>query len=163
MITGIRYAHTNLIARDWRRLVDFYVRTLGCVIVPPERDLKGPALEAGTGVVGATLAGVHVRLPGHGPGGPTLEIFSYGVMPEKPATAIQRPGFGHLAFQEDDVGAARAEVLAAGGRALGETVSLTIGVDRVVTWCYVTDPEDNPIELQAWRTIATVEAPDAGS
>ena len=35
-----RYAHTNLIARDWRRLSDFYVRVFGCVPVPPERDYR---------------------------------------------------------------------------------------------------------------------------
>ena len=28
---GARYAHTNLIARDWRRLVDFYQTVFGCV------------------------------------------------------------------------------------------------------------------------------------
>ena len=35
-------------------------------------DYWGPDLEAGTGVPGAALQGVHLRLPGHGPTGPTL-------------------------------------------------------------------------------------------
>ena len=34
---------------------------------------------------------------------------------ERPATAVNRPGFGHIAFSVEDVAAARAEVLAAGG------------------------------------------------
>lgn len=159
MIAGIRYAHTNLIARDWRALADFYIEHLGCVPVLPERDLKGPAMESGTGIAGATLRGLHVRLPGHGPEGPTLEIFSYGAMPEKPETAINRPGYGHLAFQVADVAAARAELLAAGGQALGAIVRTPVG-DRSVTWCYVTDPEGNPVELQAWGP-ALVEEPHA--
>jgi hypothetical protein len=58
-----RYGHTNLVARDWRRLAGFYVDPFGCVPVPPERAY---------------------------PGG------------------------------------------------------------RRVTWCYVTDPEGNIVELQAW-------------
>jgi len=70
-----RYCHTNLVARDWEALARFYEGTFGCTRVPPERDYRGPALEAGTGVVGAALRGVHWRLPGHGPEGPTLGFY----------------------------------------------------------------------------------------
>jgi glyoxylase I family protein len=45
---------------------------------------------------------------------------------------------------------ARAQVLAAGGRAVGDVVTLTTAVGSRVTWCYVTDPEGNIIELQSW-------------
>ncbi len=41
-------------------------------------------------------------------------------------------------------------VLAAGGEPVGEVVTLTTASGRRVTWCYVTDPEGNVIELQAW-------------
>lgn len=146
-----RYVHTNLIARDWRALAAFYERVFGCVPVPPERDLSGPALEAGTAIPGARLRGAHLRLPGHGADGPTLEIFSYE--PAAPADAeparVDRPGLRHLAFAVDDVEAARAEVLAAGGRAVGAVVTTAAG-GRSVAWCYVTDPEGNVIELQRW-------------
>jgi len=77
MIRDARYAHTNLIARDWRSLARFYTDVFGCVIVPPERDYSGPELAAGSGVRGARLQGAHLRLPGHGGEGPTLEIFQY--------------------------------------------------------------------------------------
>jgi len=93
-----RFGHVNLVAADWRLLADFYERVFGCVFVPPERDLGGPVFEAGTGVPGATVRGAHLRLPGLGENGPTLEIFQYGAGPERPATAINRPGFGHIAF-----------------------------------------------------------------
>lgn len=74
MIRGARYVHTNLIAHDWRRLADFYEEHFGCVPVPPERNYSGSTLETGTGVPGATLQGVHLRLPGHGDRGPTLVL-----------------------------------------------------------------------------------------
>lgn len=150
MIAGVRYAHTNLIARDWRALAAFYERLFGCVPVPPERHYTGPALEAGTGVAGSALDGVHLRLPGHGGEGPTLEIYTYSVAADGPAPAVNRPGLAHLAFEVASVPDARREVLAAGGRAVGDVVTLTTAAGRRVTWCYVTDPEGNIVELQSW-------------
>jgi hypothetical protein len=40
-------------------------------------------------------------------------------------------------------------VLAAGGSAVGAIVTTTIATGERITWCYVTDPEDNIIELQS--------------
>ena len=145
-----KYVHTNLIAADLRTLADFYQHIFGCTPVPPERDLKGAALEAGTNIPGATIRGLHLRLPGYGDSGPTVEIFQYNQLADRPTTAVNRPGWGHLAFAVEDVTAARAEVLAAGGRPIGEVVTTTIATGAKVTWCYVTDPEGNVIELQAW-------------
>jgi len=150
MIEGVRYAHTNIIARDWRSLAGFYESLLGCVPVPPERDYSGPELEAGTGVPGAGIAGVHLRLPGHGPEGPTLEIYSYSPSSEGAAPAVNRPGLAHLAFEVASVSEARAQVLASGGSAVGEIVTLTTALGARITWCYVTDPEGNILELQSW-------------
>ncbi len=149
MIRGARYVHTNLIARDWRALAAFYRLVFGCVDVPPERDYSGPGLEAGTGVPGAALRGIHLRLPGNGADGPTLEIFNYTQLADGPAPAVNRPGLGHIAFAVPSVPDARTEVLAAGGGAIGEVVTLATSVGRV-TWCYVTDPEGNIVELQTW-------------
>ena len=72
-----RYVHTNLIAQDWRRLAAFYEQVFGCRPVPPERNLSGQWLEQSTGIRGSEIQGVHLRLPGHGERGPTLEIFQY--------------------------------------------------------------------------------------
>ena len=149
-IAGARYAHTNLIARDWRALAAFYERLFGCTPVPPERRFSGPELEAGTGVRGASLEGVHLRLPGHGEHGPTLEIFGYSRSEPGPPPAVNRPGLAHLAFAVASVADARREVLAAGGAELGGIVTLTTADGRQVTWCYVRDPEGNILELQSW-------------
>jgi predicted enzyme related to lactoylglutathione lyase len=151
MIRGARYVHTNLIALDWRALVKFYRELFGCEVVPPERDYSGATLEAGTGVAGASIRGVHLRLPGHGAGGPTLEIFTYSRHTDGPAPAVNRPGFAHIAFEVPSVRDARREVLAAGGSAVGEMVTLTTSAGSRVTWCYVRDPEGNIIELQSWE------------
>jgi predicted enzyme related to lactoylglutathione lyase len=151
MIAGVRYVHTNLIARDWRRLARFYEVVFGCVPVPPERDLSGAEMDAGTGVPGAHLRGVHLRLPGSGPNGPTLEIFEYAQNAADVPRVVNRPGFAHIAFAVDLVTEAREHVLANGGSPVGEVVTLAISETMQVTWCYVRDPEGNIIELQAWR------------
>ncbi len=151
MIAGARYVHTNLIARDWRALARFYESVFGCTPVPPERSLSGPELEAGTGVAGARLAGVHLRLPGVGPAGPTLEIFQYGEAGDDTYRAVNQLGFAHIAFAVPSVQAARTEVLSHGGSAVGEIVKVDISAAGRVTWCYVRDPEGNVIELQTWE------------
>jgi predicted enzyme related to lactoylglutathione lyase len=91
-----------------------------------------------------------LRLPGYGGDGPTLEIYNYNRLLDRPATAVNRPGFGHIAFSVDDVHTARQAVLDAGGEAVGEVVTLQTATGAQVTWCYVTDPEGNILELQAW-------------
>lgn len=150
LLLSARYVHTNLIAADWQALARFYETVFGCVRVPPERDLSGPAMEAGTGLPAAHLRGVHLRLPGWGESGPTLEIFTYDQLAARPPTAVNRPGFGHLAFSVADVAAAQVAVLAAGGRPVGEIVTVAVAGGGRVTWCYVTDPEGNVLELQSW-------------
>jgi catechol 2,3-dioxygenase-like lactoylglutathione lyase family enzyme len=158
-VIDARFGHVNLIARDWRRLADFYTRVLGCEFVPPERDYRGPILEAGTGLPGAALRGAHLRLPGTGPDGPTLEIYQYEV--EEPAlpTAANRPGFGHIAFVVPDVAGARATFLAEGGRRVGDIVTAQTADGRQVTWAYVADPEGNIVELQAWSEVVRQPGP----
>jgi predicted enzyme related to lactoylglutathione lyase len=152
MSFSAKYVHTNLIAEDWQKLAGFYQQVFGCIPVPPERDLQGEKLEAGTGIAGAHLRGVHLRLPGYGDNGPTLEVFNYNLLAGRGQPAVNRPGFGHIAFAVDDVAAAREAVLAAGGLAVGEIVTLQIASGARVTWCYVSDPEGNIIELQAWSS-----------
>jgi catechol 2,3-dioxygenase-like lactoylglutathione lyase family enzyme len=145
-----KYVHTNLIAKDWRKLQDFYEKVFGCEPVPPERDLSGEELEAGTGIVGARIRGIHLRLPGYGEEGPTLEIFSYNVVGEESRKTVNRQGYAHIAFLVDDVEKARDTVVTHGGNLVGEIVTLAIEGRGKVTFCYVADPEDNIIELQSW-------------
>src|SRR5439155_1227148 len=94
--------------------------------------------------------GAHLRLPGHGPTGPTLEVYQCGSMPDGLPPAANRPGFQHIAFAVPTVADARDTVLAEGGAAVGSVVTLQAADGRFVTWAYVTDPEGNIVELQSW-------------
>ncbi len=145
MSINAKYVHTNLIAEDWKKLAGFYEEVFDCKVVPAERDFRGSGIEAGTGI-----QGVHLRLPGFQDNGPTLEIFSYSPKEDRSTTKINKPGFGHIAFQVDDVVKAKETVLINGGKEIGEIVTLQVSLFSNVTWCYVTDPEGNVIELQTW-------------
>ena len=145
-----RYVHTNLIAEDWKKLARFYTEVFGCIPVPPERNFKGKEISAGTGIPNVHLQGAHLRLPGFNEGGPTLEIFSYSPQINRIKSEVNRPGFGHIAFQVDNVEKAKKTVLNYGGKEIGEIVTLRVSADSKVTWCYVTDPEGNILELQTW-------------
>ncbi len=142
-----RFVHTNVIARDWRALADFYVRVFGCKVLAPERDYRSRELDAGTGLTDAHLTGAHLQLPGTEA---TLEVYQYDALEDRAPTRINRPGFGHIAFEVDDVRSALEELKANGGSAVGEVVTLTTKTGRRVTWVYATDPEGNVVELQSW-------------
>jgi catechol 2,3-dioxygenase-like lactoylglutathione lyase family enzyme len=146
-----KYVHTNVMAQDWRKLAAFYQDVFGCIPVPPQRDFKGETLERATKIPNAAFQGMHLRLPGYGDTGPTLEIFQYTIMPERSETLVNRPGFGHIAFLVDDVAKAQQAVLEGGGADVGETVTLQTADGRKVTFVYMTDPEGNILELQSWN------------
>jgi len=147
-----KYVHTNLVARDWRKLALFYEEVLGCIPLPPERDYGGANLEAATALPGAILQGMHLRLPGYGEGGPTLEIFEYHPGETSQEPRINRPGFAHIAFAVEDVKTARDEFLAAGGSAYGELTVFETSEGEQVEMIYLRDPEGNIVELQRWGT-----------
>jgi orotate phosphoribosyltransferase/predicted enzyme related to lactoylglutathione lyase len=160
-VRRLKYAHTNLIARDWQRLASFYESVFGCVRVPPERHLADDSIARGTGVIGARIDGVHLRLPGFGSDGPTLEVFQYGEVIEATTPPPNRVGFGHIALAVDDVHAARQAVLAAGGSSVGTVEAVTIAGGVTITWTYVRDPEGNIVELQHRSAETAVDVLDA--
>ena len=101
-----RFGHVNVTSHDWRRLAAFYTDVFGCELVPPERDIRSADLDAATGLHDAHLTGAHLRVPGHGDTGPTLEIFQYDAIDPHPGAQVDRPGWGHIAFQVPDIPAA---------------------------------------------------------
>ncbi len=148
---GIRYAHTNLIARDWRKLSDFYQQVMCCVVCSTERDHHGPHIDALTRKPGVRVRGHHLRLPGHGENGPTIEIFQYEPAGPDNPQSLDKPGFAHLAFEVPDVGAKREEIHRWGGRDVGDLVTIDIPTSGRLTLIYLTDPEGNILELQHWH------------
>ena len=63
---------------------------------------------------------------------------------------INRPGLAHLAFEVEDVSAARDAVIEAGGGDYGAVVTAGIPAVGRIEVAYVTDPEGNILELQRW-------------
>ena len=116
-----------------------------------QRDYAGRWLERGTGVSGAHIRGAHLRLPGFGEEGPTLEIFQYDRNLPKAHAAANREGLAHLAFDVEDVEGALALILENGGKSLGEIVTHDAeGIGRII-FVYATDPEGNIIEILKWE------------
>ena len=117
------YVHTNLIARDWKRLVRFYSEVFGCEPKGPERDMSGAWLDSVTSLPNAHLTGMPFA---------------------------NQCGFAHIACAVDDVDEALQAVIAAGGAAVGKIATTEVdgvGTLRVV---YARDPEGNIVELQKW-------------
>ena len=148
----MKYVHTNIIAEDWQILADFYIHVFDCQPVPPIRNQKGDWLDKGLGLKNAHLQGVHLRLPGCGEHGPTLEIYSYGQMEEKLPTLPNRKGYGHLAFEVDNVAEVLANLLQNGGSKQGEISGKRVEGVGYITYTYAKDPEGNIIEIQNWDT-----------
>lgn len=147
----MKYVHTNIISKDWRKLADFYTKVFECVIVPPERNQSGDWLSKGTGVPNASLKGAHLRLPGYGENGPTLEIYQYSNTEDLAAINPNTRGFGHIAFEVTDVVEVLANLEAHGGKRNGEITSRAVEGVGEITFVYARDPDGNLIELQHWE------------
>ncbi len=147
----MHYVHTNIISNDWENLANFYIEVFHCEIVPPVRDQKGAWLDRATGIENAHLIGAHLRLPGYGDFGPTLEIYQYTVNEDRPTPFANRGGFGHIAFEVEDVPEILENVIKHGGSKLGKiSQNEVIGIGTI-TVIYVRDPDGNIIELQNWN------------
>ena len=123
MTNKIKFVHTNLIAKDWKRLAQFYIDVFDCVPVYPERELAGGWIDRVTKIPNVTINGIHLQLP----------------------------GFSHIAFHVDNVEEVIQRLIVHGGQAYGELIKKEftgIGLLRVI---YATDIEGNIIEIQNWR------------
>lgn len=144
-----RYVHTNIIAKDFRKLIAFYKDVFQCKSIGETRDLRGEWLDKLTGIQNAHIVGEHLCLPGYEDDHPTLEIFSYDSM-ETATVAINKCGIAHLAFEVDDVEKTLQLLLQNGGKQIGEVVKAKYEDGRKATFVYATDCEGNIVELQSW-------------
>lgn len=146
----MRFAHSNIISRDWKSLADFYIKTFDCTLVPPVRNQSGAWLDQGTGLKNAKLQGAHLLLPGHGSSGPTLEIYQYERIEAQDLVFPNQRGFGHIAFEVEDVEFVLKTLLSNGGSTFGEITKRKVEGVGEITFVYARDPEGNLIELQSW-------------
>ena len=150
---SIKYVHTNIIARDWKKLADFYIQVFGCTPVPPERDISGEWIDEMTGISSVRIRGAHLRLPGY-EDGPTLEIFTYEPgETDTEFSGINLLGFGHIAFHVDDIEAVLAVLLTHGGTKFGGLVTKEYEGFGTFAGVYARDPEGNIIEIQNWKRL----------
>lgn len=148
---NIKYVHTNIVARNWRALAQFYIDVFDCKPVYPERDLAGEWIDKITNINNVKIRGIHLSLPGC-ENGPTLEIFEY-----EPGSVrrsdfpINRQGYRHIAFHTDSVENLLEKAVDHGGEKLGEVIEKNYEGAGILTVVYVKDPEGNFIEIQNWR------------
>ena len=147
----IKYVHTNIIAKDWKKVSQFYQRVFGCKPVPPERNLKGDWLDSLTGFENVHITGEHLTLPGYEEDHPTLEIFSYNYTDESNPKTLNGVGLSHLAFEVEDVPLVLKKILEEGGSQVGELIKTTYPNNVTATFVYAKDIEGNIIELQSWE------------
>lgn len=148
-----RYVHTNIIAKDTRKLIDFYKTVLHCKSINETRNLSGTWLDRLTCLNKAHIVGEHLLLPGYGEDHPTLEIFSYDELKEYLPAEINRQGIAHIAFEVDDVETTLSEIINAGGSSVGELVTAEYPNNIEALFVYCRDPEGNILELQSWRKV----------
>ncbi|MDD3168862.1 MAG: VOC family protein [Eubacteriales bacterium] len=148
-----RYVHTNIIAKDWKKLSQFYQKVLHCKPINQNRDLKGEWLDKLTGIPSVHIQGEHLLLPDYSEDHPTLEIFSYSQEEHNSSKKINHLGFSHLAFEVDDVRGTLKEIILEGGGQLGEVVEAAYPDNIKATFVYAKDIEGNIIELQSWQKI----------
>lgn len=146
----MRYAHTNIAARDWRSLCQFYIDVFQCRPKPPQRNLSGKWLDQATGLTNADLEGMHLLLPGYDSNGPTLEIFTYKQMHDNGSIMANHIGFTHIAFEVEDVAETLQLAISHGASKLGEITERTIEGVGLLKFVYFRDPEGNIIEIQSW-------------
>ncbi len=147
----MKFTHVNIVARDWKTLSNFYIDVFNCKIKPPERNLSGEWLDQATGLDHAKLKGVHLILPGHGEAGPTLEIFTYEEIDAQKPVYANSTGFGHIAFEVEDVEQVLNKALKRGATGLGEVTRKLIEEVGTLVFVYFRDPEGNIIEIQSWE------------
>jgi len=145
-----RYVHTNIIAKDSSKLIQFYKDVMNCKSIGEKRDLKGDWLDKMTGIKNAHIVGEHLCLPGYDMDHPTLEIFSYDEMIVDENHQVNQCGIAHLAFEVDDVEATLKKILTAGGKKIGEVVTAEYENGKKAVFVYATDIEGNILELQSW-------------
>ncbi|MCM1124837.1 MAG: VOC family protein, partial [Eubacterium sp.] len=141
--------HTNIIAKDFQKLIHFYKELVQCNRLGETRDLRGEWLDRLTGISNAHIVGEHLCLPGYEKDHPTLEIFSYDTV-EESEKAINQCGFAHLAFEVEDVEETLQLLLENGGKQIGKLVRTEYADGRKAVFVYAADCEGNIVELQSW-------------
>lgn len=146
-----KFAHVNIISKNWQALADFYINVFECKPKLSERDLSGEWLDKLTDLHDSKIKGIHLLLPGYDSDGPTLEIFEYNQNIENVKKHINLEGFSHIAFTVENVEEKLNLLLKNGGSTVGELIDTEIKGVGKISVVYAKDPEGNIIEIQKWE------------
>ncbi|MCO6410286.1 MULTISPECIES: VOC family protein [Hoeflea] len=141
----MKLAHINLVARDADSLAAFYITVLKCELLRAPRTLYGETVSRGNGLAGSEIYTIWLKFPELER--PFLEIHQHRVSHHRDQPRVNEPGFGHLAFQMEDIADALSMIIQAGGTQIGQTIDL--GTSEKPCWiAYARDPEGNILELE---------------
>lgn len=145
-----RYTHTNIIAKDCTRLINFYKKVFHCRSIGEKYDSRGDFVDKMAGISNAHIVGENLVLPGYGEDGPKLEILSYDEMVYSGNYRPNRCGIAHLAFEVDDAEKTLHEMLQEGGSQIGELIKAEQEDGKTAVLVYAADCEGNIVELQSF-------------
>ena len=141
----MRLSHINLVARNSEKLAAFYVEVLGCEIFRQPTLLSGEKVSRGNGIDNSEIRSIWLKFPQLER--PFLEIHEHTISHHRGEPKVNEPGFGHLAFQVDNLDSVLSDFVKRGGVQIGQTTNF--GTDeKPYLIAYARDPEGNVIELE---------------
>ncbi len=147
MENKIKYVYSTLIAKEWRKLADFYIDVFQCQPRSSEFHFSGKWLDRLTELKNAGINGIQLSLPGY-EDGPAIEIISYDQTSFRRHDIIPNlQGATSLVFHVDSVNNILQKALVHGGQQAGTTVTETIDNLGKLTVAYIRDPEGNIVEV----------------
>lgn len=141
----MKLAHINLVARDAKALAAFYVNVMKCDVLREPKTLSGEKVSRGNGLPNSEIRTIWLKFPGLQQ--PFLEIHEHGVTHPRDLPRVNEPGFGHLAFQMEDISQTLSKIIEAGGTQIGQITDFgTPEMPYLIA--YARDPEGNVLELE---------------
>lgn len=141
----MKLKHVSIAARNADRLAAFYCEIFGYAVSRPRRTLSGERVWRGNGLANVSIESVWLSLGSAE--APILELLQYEVWQDRTLPAVNEPGYGHMAFEVEDIALTHDRVIANGGSAIGEITNFGTSVApyRIV---YMRDPEGNILEIE---------------
>lgn len=144
MTEGIQLSHVGICVSDMARSLRFYTEGLG--FTPTVDYTVGPEFGGLMEVEGSQVASQFLTS-----GTMTVELLEFvepGHTGDGTRRAMNAVGLTHLCLRVDDVDAAAASLVAAGGHVVeGTRTTLDMGPDARADFLYCTDPDGTRIEL----------------
>jgi predicted enzyme related to lactoylglutathione lyase len=141
----MKFAHISIAARNADKLSAFYTKVFDCEELRPPRTLSGEAVSRGNGLPNSIIYSIWLKFPDQKM--PFLELLEYKSSVDRPEPRVDEIGISHLAFQLNDIQTTMADIVKAGGSALGEVTNFGTA-DEPFLIVYMRDCEGNILELE---------------